>query len=218
MEKVRWGIIGCGDVAEIKSGPAFQQCADSELSAVMRRNGAKAKDFARRHQVPHWYNNAEALLKNDAINAVYIATPPAYHLQYTLQAIEAGKHIYLEKPMVRTTTEAQEIVAAMKGKNLKVTVAHYRRKLHAFLKVKSLLDENAIGAVRYVDIQILQPPKSDMIATTEENWRVNPEISGGGLFYDLAPHQLDLMFTYFGEIESMYGVAVNQSQNYKPMM
>ncbi|MDT0678628.1 Gfo/Idh/MocA family protein [Autumnicola musiva] len=214
MEKVSWGIIGCGVVAEVKSGPAFQNCKNSELFAVMRRNGKKAEDFARRHKVPYWYDNVEELLQDNRINAVYIATPPSSHLNYTLQAIEAGKHIYLEKPMALSVAEAEQIRNALKGRENKLTVAHYRRKLPAFLKVKELLAANRIGVVRFADVKILQSSEAKIIANTEENWRVDPEISGGGYFYDLAPHQLDLMFHYFGEIAEMRGFSKNQAKLY----
>ncbi|WP_417886557.1 Gfo/Idh/MocA family protein [Zunongwangia sp.] len=211
MEKISWGIIGCGDVAEVKSGPAFQQCKNSELVAVMRRNGAKAKDFAERHKVPNWYDNAEELLARIDINAVYIATPPASHLKYTLQAIAAGKDIYLEKPMTISENEAIKISETLKNSSSKLTVAHYRRKLPAFLKVKELLANKEIGEIRVADIQILRSHKNDLIAESDDNWRVDPSVSGGGLFHDLAPHQLDLMYHYFGDIESVKSFSDNQS-------
>jgi predicted dehydrogenase len=212
--KISWGILGCGDVAEVKSGPAFQKCENSELLAVMRRNSAKAKDFAKRHNVPLWYDDVDELLQNKEINAVYIATPPASHLEYTLKAIKAGKDIYLEKPMTRTAEEAQKILDALAKSKVKLTVAHYRRKLAAFLKVKELLEKRAIGNVRFAKIEILQPLKSDVIAKTDENWRIEPEVSGGGYFYDLAPHQLDLMTDFFGPIEEMQGFSKNQAADY----
>jgi predicted dehydrogenase len=212
--KISWGILGCGDVAEVKSGPAFQKCENSQLLAVMRRNSAKAEDFARRHHVPLWYDDADELLQNKDINAVYIATPPASHLEYTLKAIKAGKDIYLEKPMTRTADEAQQILNALAKSNVKLTVAHYRRRLAAFLKVKELLKKNLIGNVRFAKIEILQPLKSDIIVETDENWRVDPELSGGGYFYDLAPHQLDLMADFFGPFESVQGFSKNQAAEY----
>ncbi|HEA30989.1 MAG TPA: Gfo/Idh/MocA family oxidoreductase [Leeuwenhoekiella sp.] len=214
-KKITWGILGCGDVAEVKSGPAFQKCKNSELLAVMRRNSAKAEDFAKRHHVPLWYDDADKLLQNKEINAVYIATPPASHLEYTLKAIHAGKDIYLEKPMARTADEANQILEALKKSRVKLTVAHYRRQLPAFLKVKKLLHENAIGEVRFAKIEILQPLKSDIITETAENWRVSPKISGGGYFYDIAPHELDLMYDYFGEIDEVKGFATNQAASYE---
>ncbi|MEH6779657.1 Gfo/Idh/MocA family oxidoreductase [Maribacter arcticus] len=207
MNIIKWGIIGCGDVAEVKSGPAFQQVENSNLVSVMRRNTEKAKSFAVRHHVPHWTTNANDILNNKDINAVYIATPPSTHLEYALQAIHAGKHVYLEKPMTINVEQAKQICAAVEKSTSKLTVAHYRRKLSAFLRVKALLDNRKIGEVTHVDIEILQPKKTNLVADTEENWRINPQISGGGYFYDLAPHQIDLMIHYFGPIKTVRGLS-----------
>jgi len=215
MEKIiNWGILGCGDVAENKSGPAFGKAAHSHLLAVMRRNGEKARDFARRHRVPHWYDNVGELLENPNVDAVYIATPPSSHLELALKAMEAGKHVYLEKPMTMDHRQAKTLVQTLKESGVKLTIAHYRRKMPAFLKVKELLDQNAIGDIRFVDIHILQPHKSGIIAETAVNWRVDPSISGGGYFHDLAPHQIDLMCHYFGDIVQAHGLATNQGKQY----
>ncbi|WP_299781799.1 Gfo/Idh/MocA family oxidoreductase [uncultured Formosa sp.] len=211
MDKIVWGIIGCGDVAEVKSGPAFSILERSELKSVMRRNLAKAEDFAKRHNVKHWYNDATQILEDSEINAVYIATPPASHLQYTLDAIKVGKHVYLEKPMALNSTEAERILNALKNANVKLTVAHYRRKLPAFLKVKELLEQNKIGEVLFADIQILQSRKSNLIAKSDLPWRLDPKVSGGGLFHDLAPHQLDLMYQYFGDYTKAIGFSSNRN-------
>ncbi|QDO95708.1 Gfo/Idh/MocA family oxidoreductase [Formosa sediminum] len=213
MNKIVWGIIGCGDVAEVKSGPAFSLVKQSELKAVMRRDLAKAEDFAKRHQVKYWYNDASSILEDPEINAVYIATPPAFHLQYTLDAIKAGKHVYLEKPMALNALEAQKIIEALKTSNTKLSVAHYRRYLPAFLKVQDLLQAHIIGEVLFADIQILQSKNSEIIANSDTPWRFNPEISGGGLFHDVAPHQLDLMYMYFGDYKAATGFSINRSQN-----
>jgi predicted dehydrogenase len=214
-KQINWGIIGCGDVAEVKSGPAFQEVSNSNLVAVMRRNASKAKDFAKRHHVPQWYSDADELLKNKNINAVYIATPPSSHLQIALKAMESGKDIYIEKPMVLNQKEAQILIQASKNSNCKITVAHYRRALPAFIKVQELLGTGAIGEVRLAEIRILQPLKSDIIADTEDNWRIVPSESGGGYFFDLAPHQIDLMLKYFGEVKSTGGFGSNLSQTYE---
>lgn len=210
--KIVWGIIGCGDVAEVKSGPAFSLIPNSKLKAVMRRNLDKAKDFALRHNVPHYYNTVQPILNDPEINAVYIATPPASHLDYALQAIKAGKHVYLEKPMTLNTEQSQQLCNAVKVSGTKLTVAHYRRKLPAFLKVKELLDGKCIGDVLFADIQVLQPPKSHLVAQSELPWRFNAAIAGGGLFHDLAPHQLDLMYLFFGEYNRSYGVSDTQNK------
>lgn len=200
---VNWGIIGCGDVAEVKSGPAFYKIENSSLVAVMRRNEDKVKDYATRHQVPNWTTVASDLIDNKLVNAVYIATPPSSHLKYALQAIKAHKHVYLEKPMVLNSTEANVLLKAVKDSGVKVTIAHYRRKLPVFLKIKELLDSNTIGKVSLVTIDIKQTANADLIAKTDGNWRLNPEISGGGYFHDIAPHQIDLICHYFGKVSTI---------------
>jgi predicted dehydrogenase len=207
MNKIKWGIIGCGDVTEVKSGPAFNKVANSQLVAVMRRDAAKAADYAKRHGVPKWYSNASDLINDPKVNAIYIATPPLQHEEYTIAALAADKPVYVEKPMALNSAAAQRMADASLKYGVKLVVAHYRRAQPLFLKIKSLLAEKAIGDVRFVDLKMLQPAASDIIANSEENWRINPAISGGGLFHDLAPHQLDLMLYYFGEAVSFHGFA-----------
>lgn len=211
MEEIKWGIIGCGDVTEVKSGPAFNKVPYSSLVAVMRRDGAKAQDYALRHGVPQWYDNAAQLINDPEVNAIYIATPPLQHEAYTIQALAAGKPVYVEKPMTLNTASALRMKAAADQFNVKLSVAHYRREQPVFLKVKALLEENAIGDIRFVSLQMLQPPASDIIAGSAVNWRVDPAVSGGGLFHDLAPHQLDLMVYFFGKAKHAAGIAVNQA-------
>lgn len=214
MKAVNWGIIGCGHVTEIKSGPAFNKIKGSKLVAVMRRDAEKAKDYAKRHRVPLWYTDANELLNNDSINAIYIATPPSSHLEYALKALKCNKNVYIEKPMALNSIEAQQIIEALQTSTAKLTVAHYRRQLPMFLNLKKLLVDDVIGEIRCVDIQLLQYPKTNIIANTEDNWRVNRKISGGGFFHDLAPHQLDLIYYLLGDFKHAHGFARNQSKTY----
>ncbi len=209
---IRWGIIGVGDVCELKSGPGFYKAPDSQLTAVMRRNGEKAKDYAARHNVSLWYDNAEALLANPDINAVYIATPPAQHKDYAIAALNAGKNVYIEKPVTLNAAECDAIIAAEKSSGKKVSVAHYRRYVPCFMKVAELIRNSAIGEVLMVQLDMLQPAASKIITATDDNWRVNPALSGGGLFHDLSPHQLDLMLYWFGPVIKASGFGYNQRQ------
>ena len=212
MDTIKWGIIGCGNVAEVKSGPAFQKVANSELLAVMRRNGEKAKDFAQRHNVPFYYDSVDAIIKHPEINALYIATPPSSHLQIAKQCLAAGKFVYLEKPMTLNADEAKELEKIV-TENDKIVIAHYRRNLPAFLKVKQLLNDNCIGKVHFADITILQSKTNNVIAKTDDNWRLKPETSGGGYFHDIAPHQIDLMYHYFGDIKNAQGFVTSTQNN-----
>ncbi|TPE43753.1 Gfo/Idh/MocA family protein [Pontibacter mangrovi] len=214
MQKVRWGIIGCGNVTEVKSGPAFNKVEHSELVAVMRRDGAKAKDYAERHGVPKWYDKAEDLIHDSEVDTVYIATPPDSHAAYTLQVAAAGKPVYVEKPMALNYAQCLEMIAACEQAGVPLFVAFYRRSQPAFNKVKELLESQAIGEVRFVSIKLYQPLQPQQYQEALP-WRVQPEISGGGLFHDLAPHQLDILDFILGPIASASGQVANQAGLYE---
>ena len=215
MNKINWGIIGCGDVTEVKSGPAFNKVPGSALLAVMRRDAAKAKDYAQRHNVSRWYSDAADLINDPEINAIYIATPPSSHAAYALAAIRAGKPVYVEKPMTLNFKEAKEVADAAKIANVKLVVAHYRRQWPLFKKIKELLDQKAIGDVLLARLEFYKRPQSQEELLIEKNaWRVDPALAGGGLFHDLAPHQLDLMYHFFGSAKKINGIAANQGNKY----
>ncbi|WP_337444136.1 Gfo/Idh/MocA family oxidoreductase [Bacillus coahuilensis] len=194
LNKVRWGIIGCGDVTEVKSGPAFQKVQNSELVAVMRRTGHLAEDYARRHNVPKWYDNADDLIHDPNVDVVYIATPPGSHMEYTLKAAKAGKPVYVEKPMARNFTECEHMIEACQHAGVPLYVAYYRRAQPRFLKIIELLDNQVIGDIRSVSTTHFQPVSEDILTSDRHlPWRLQPEISGGGLFFDLASHTLDIL-------------------------
>jgi len=212
--EIKWGIIGVGDVTEVKSGPAFRKIEHSDLVAVMRRNAAKAKDYAERHGVAKWYSDAQQLIDDPEVNAIYIATPPDSHVFYASAALRAGKPVYLEKPMTLNGTEAKELVQLQQNCQGKLTVAHYRREQPYFKKVKELIDFH-IGVPRVANLRYYQQPLSDeVMQSARMQWRLNPEQSGGGLFHDLAPHQIDLMCCFFGNVAFSKGVAHNQAGLY----
>lgn len=216
LKEVRWGIIGVGDVCEVKSGPAFNKVSNSKLVAVMRRNGEKAADYARRHGVSKWYDDADKLINDPEVNAIYIATPPGSHADYTLKAAKVGKPVYVEKPMARTTAECQAMVEACEKAGVPLFVAYYRRMLPNFLKVKSLLNQGAIGNVRFVNVKLYKPLAPDIVWASREpdNWRILPDVAGGGYFYDLGCHQLDILDFLFGPIKHAAGFAANQAGSY----
>ena len=214
MSTIRWGIIGCGDVTEVKSGPALQQARGSALVAVMRRNGALAADYARRHGVARWTDDAQALIDDPEFDAVYVATPPSSHKQYTLLAAAAGKPVYVEKPMAMNHGACLEMVDACRAAGVPLFVAYYRRALPRFVKVKELLDTGAIGDVRYVSVTLAQPVQPAELDRERLPWRVLPEIAGGGKYLDLASHTLDLLDHLLGPIRDVQGFAGNQAGLY----
>ena len=211
MTTVRWGIVGCGDVTEVKSGPGFQKARGSALVAVMRRDAAKAEDYARRHGVPRWYSDAEALVRDPEVDAIYIATPPSTHRQYALLAAAAGKPVYVEKPMALDHGECRAMIDACAAAGVPLFTAYYRRAMPRFARIKALLDAGAIGTVRVASVSVYRsfvPPAGAL------PWRIDPAVSGGGLFVDLASHQLDLLDYFLGPIVDVSGVAANQAGLY----
>jgi len=201
---VNWGIIGCGDVCEVKSGPAFNKVPNSKLVAVMRRDEAKAADFARRHGVPKFYSDASKLIDDPEVNAIYVATPPSSHAMYMEQALKAGKPVYVEKPVTTSGESCRKMIEVKNKLNGFVSVAHYRRELPLFRKVKELVENDAIGRVTLVKMSTLQSK------TNRIDWRIEQEISGGGLFHDLSPHQLDIGYWLLGIPVSTHGNSLNQ--------
>ena len=211
MDQIVWGIIGCGNVTEVKSGPAFNKVANSSLAAVMRRDKTLAQDYAQRHHVKKWYSDADELINDRDVNAIYIATPPDSHEQYTIAAFKAGKPVYVEKPMALNSSEALRMLKASEKYSRKLSIAHYRRAQPRFLEIRRLIQNNTLGDILSSEIRLFQAPTPGVADT----WRVNPSISGGGLFHDLAPHQLDLMLYFFGEPKSVKGTSSNQGKNYQ---
>jgi predicted dehydrogenase len=204
MRNVRWGIIGCGDVTEKKSGPALQQAEGSELVAVMRRTAALAEDYARRHGVPRWHADADEILYAGDIDAVYIATHPNTHREYTLRAAAAGKAVYVEKPMALDEAECREMITACASGGVPLWVAYYRRALPRFTHVRDLIADGAVGDVRAVSVL-----RSEQASAAR--WQARVGLSGGGFFFDAACHTLDFLDFCLGPIVEVYGVAARHN-------
>lgn len=210
---IRWGIIGCGNVTEVKSGPGFQLAEGSELIAVMRRNGALAEDYAKRHNVPKWFDSADALIADSDVDAVYIATPPGTHKEYALKVCAAGKPAYVEKPMARNYAESRAITEAFEATGVPLFVAYYRRALPRFLKVKEVVEAGRLGKVTGAAATYVSPanrsPGWDNLP-----WRFQAEEAGGGLFLDLASHTVDILDFILGALNPVAGRAANTGGRY----
>jgi predicted dehydrogenase len=209
MKEVRWGMIGCGSVTEKKSGPAFNKIKGSSLIATMRRDGEKAKDYASRHGIPKWYDDVDKLINDPDVNAIYVATPPLSHKEYTIKALEAGKPVYVEKPMAANYEDCLEMNLAAEKVGLSLYVAYYRRSLPYFLKVKDLIESGKIGDVRIIQLKLFLSPRQEDYNRDNPPWRVIPEIAGGGYFYDMACHQLDFLYYLFGQVKTIQSCVEN---------
>ncbi len=208
-----WGIIGCGNVTEIKSGPAYQQTDGFRIHAVMRRDVKKATSYAKRHGIAVVHTDADALIADSNIDAVYIATPPDTHAFYALKVAAAGKVCCIEKPMAPSYEECEKVVQAFAAKKIPLFVAYYRRSLPRFQKVKEWLREGVIGELRHVSWQFTKPV-NDIDVSKTYNWRTDAKIAPGGYFDDLASHGMDLLVYLLGPIEAANGFSVNQQGLY----
>jgi len=198
-------------VCEVKSGPGFQKADGSELVAVMRRDGEKAKDFAKRHGVAKAYDRAEDLVGDADVDAVYVATPPSTHLELSMLAAEAGKPCLVEKPMAMNHAECLRMVNTFASRSVPLFVAYYRRAFPSFLKIRDLLRDGAIG--RLTSVHIVQYGR---LATEEEGeaWRYQSGVAGGGLFMDLGSHGLDILDFLVGPVREVGGFSVNTGGTY----
>jgi predicted dehydrogenase len=206
---IRWGIVGCGDVTERKSGPAFQKARNSALVAVMRRDGALARGYAHRHGVPRWYDDAGALIADSEVDAVYIATPPASHASIAIACARAGKPAYVEKPMALDMAECEQMIGASRSAGLPLFVAYYRRALPRFVEVKRILERGAIGRPRFAEVRLTRPASPSERGSQALPWRLDPRVSGGGHFVDLGCHTLDLLAWLLGDVVDASGTAAN---------
>ena len=215
MKYIRWGFVGCGEVTELKSGPAFSSVPGSSVVAVMSRNIEKARSYAKRHDIPKWYDDAQQLINNPEVNAIYIATPPSSHATFAIMAMKAGKPVYVEKPLAASYDDCIRINRVSEQTGVPCFVAYYRRYLPYFIKVKQLVEQKVIGDVRTVQLFLACPPRDLDYNSSQLPWRLQPDISGGGYFYDLAPHQLDLLQHIFGVITDAKGICSNRAHLYK---
>ncbi|WP_254274489.1 Gfo/Idh/MocA family protein [Haloarcula marina] len=191
-EPIRWAVIGCGDVVERKSGPAFQDSERSHVRAVVSTDGTSAEAYASATGVPIATDDAERVITDPDVDAVYIATPPDTHEGYTRVAAEAGKPVLVEKPMGRSVTEAGTMIEHCDRHSVELFVAYYRRFHPHVEKIRELLTAGAIGEPcrAVVDYGHATP--------AEPGWRERPAVSGGGWFVDAASHRVDLLCYLLG--------------------
>lgn len=216
MKEIGWGFIGCGEVTEKKSGPAFNEVPGSHVVAVMSRNAEKAESYAKRHNIEKWYTDPLELINDPEINAIYIATPPSSHATFAIMAMKAGKPVYIEKPLAASYEDCARINRISELTGVPCFVAYYRRYLPYFQKVKQIIQSGAIGTPANVQIRFSVPPRDlDYKSNGSLPWRLQPDIAGGGYFYDLAPHQLDLIQDIFGVITRAHGYCSNMAKLYK---
>ena len=216
MNYIKWGFIGCGEVTEIKSGPAFSEVEGSSVVAVMSRTEDRARTYAVKRGIPKWYTDAQELIDDPDVNAVYVATPPSSHATYAIMAMKAGKPVYIEKPLAASYEDCARINRISEETGVPCFVAYYRRYLPYFQKVKEIVDNGIIGKMVNVHVRFAVPPRELDYNKKNLPWRLQPDIAGGGgYFYDLASHQLDLLQHMLGVIIEAEGYATNMAGLYR---
>lgn len=214
-DALRWGIVGCGDVVETKSGAATYLAEGSELAGIWNRTREKAQDWVARHGHGRVYDSLEQLLADPAVGIVYLATPPNCHRDQALAVAAAGKHCYLEKPIALSYAEAEEIAAAFDAAGTRCFVAHYRRGMPRYVEAKRLIDSGALGKVRGVQVIRTQRQTAEELLPYEQKpWRVRPEVSGGAHFYEGDAHMLDLIDFLVGPLAQAKLVVTNETGAY----
>ena len=210
MNSIKWGFIGCGEVTEKKSGPAFSEVPGSSVVAVMSRSEEKARHYAERHAIPKWYTDPQELIDDSEVNAIYIATPPSSHATFAIMAMKAGKPVYVEKPLASSYEDCARVNKISVETGVPCFVAYYRRYLPYFQRVKDIVERGVLGKIVNVQVRFAVPAPDLDYQSANLPWRLQPDIAGGGFFYDLAPHQLDLLQHIFGVILEANGICANR--------
>lgn len=215
MNSIKWGFIGCGEVTEKKSGPAFSEVPGSSVVAVMSRSEEKARHYAERHAIPKWYTDPQELIDDSEVNAIYIATPPSSHATFAIMAMKAGKPVYVEKPLASSYEDCARVNKISVETGVPCFVAYYRRYLPYFQRVKDIVERGVLGKIVNVQVRFAVPAPDLDYQSDNLPWRLQPDIAGGGFFYDLAPHQLDLLQHIFGVILEANGICANRGGLYQ---
>ena len=205
--KVRWGLVGCGDISRKRVAPALRDSASCELVAVSRARAELAESFAHEFGARRWYSDWRELLSDREIDAVYIATPVHLHAEQTIAAAEAGKHVLCEKPMALNVADCDRMIAACRANNVKLGVAYYRHFYPGVRRVKELVDSGELGVPVIVQINAFEwfdPTPSDA-----RSWLIKKEYSGGGPMFDFGCHRIEVLLDIFGNVRDVKATLAN---------
>jgi predicted dehydrogenase len=204
---VRWGLIGCGDIAAKRVAAALGGAEGSTLAAVARRRSDLAADFAARHGATRWHTDWRDLLKADDVDAVYVATPVNLHAEHAVAAAEAGKHVLCEKPMALDVAECERMLAAARQNGVRLGVAYYRHHYPIIARLRSVLASGEIGRPVVALVQafeLFNPPRDHPRA-----WLLKKKEAGGGPMFDFGCHRIEVLLDLLGPVEEVHGFPTN---------
>ena len=205
--RVKWGLIGCGDIAQKRVAPALRDSPRCELIAVSRARAQQVESFARRFGARRWYSDWRLMLLDKEIEAVYVATPVHLHAEQTIAAAEAGKHVLCEKPMALDVDQCDRMIAACRANKVKLGVAYYRHFYPAVRRVKELIDSGELGVPIVVQVNAFEwfdPKPADARA-----WLITRDLSGGGPMFDFGCHRIEVLLDLFGGVSSVQSTMAN---------
>lgn len=202
MQKLNWGLIGCGDISRKRVAPALRDLDDCELVAVNRANAALAEEFAQAFGARRWYRDWRELLADDEVQAVYIATPVSLHAAQTIAAAEAGKHVLCEKPMAMDVAECDRMIAACAANGVKLGIAYYRHFYPVIQRVKEILAAGTLGTPVLAQVNAFEwfnPAPGE-----PRYWFVQKEFAGGGPMMDFGCHRIEVLLNLLGPIANVH--------------
>jgi predicted dehydrogenase len=207
---VSYGILSTAKIGRDHVGPALQAAENCHVTAVASRDLAKAKAMADRFGLPHAFGSYEELLASPEIDAVYIPLPTSQHVEWTLKAAQAGKHVLCEKPPGRTITDITDIMAAEK-RNPKCKLKFgFNHRYHAGVQeAKRIIGSGRLGKVLWVRGVYGKSGGSGF----EESWRNTKEVGGGGILLDQGIHMLDLFRFFCGDFVEVKSMVTNAYWN-----
>ncbi|MCU1266944.1 MAG: hypothetical protein JWM21_3262 [Acidobacteria bacterium] len=205
--KLRWGLIGCGDIARKRIAPALRDSSVCELIAISRAQSHLAESFAKEFGARRWYASWQDLLLDDEIDAVYVATPVHLHAEQTIAAAAAGKHVLCEKPMALNASECERMIVACRANGIKLGIAYYRHFYPAIRRIKAIVDSGEIGTPVMAQINAFEwfEPQVD----NPRAWLLNKNIAGGGPMFDFGCHRIEVLLHLFGPITQVKGLMAN---------
>jgi predicted dehydrogenase len=190
----KWGIIGAGRFADNVFAPALKQSRDARLWAIMARDKTKAEAFAKKHEVPKFYDAAAALCNDEEIDVVYIASPTFIHCEHAVLAAQCGKQIFCEKPMASTLEECDQMISAAKQNNVTLMIGHNMRFHKIHQKVKEMIADGLVGTVGLARAEIITSFKKNQgDKFTTDQFRLNRAVGGGGVLFDMGIHAIDVL-------------------------
>ena len=212
MKTVGWGVIGCSDIVERRAGAAIAGQENSHLVAFHSRTKARAEAFAGRFGADAAYDDLEDLLSDRRIDVVYVATEVDRHADLTIAAVEAGKHVLVEKPMALDAQQCRSMIDAAERNGVRLSVAYYVRFFEKPEVMKELIDQGALGQIVRANVRVmyLYDPAPD----NPKYWRVTAR-GGGNVLADVGSHRLDLLTYFFGRPTRVCGLVDRLSMSYE---